>query len=132
MDFLSTVQRDLQTITTTDFATHITITPPGGTPVIVPGYAGKHSIDVDQIGFRTINSKKAHCSIMEQELLKAGYTTRVSTDANADLITFEKHTVSWKDVSGQTRTYIVQQGGSKPNETVGLIVFILGYFKPQP
>lgn len=126
MDFLQQVKKDIQQITTTDFATSIVFTSPLGESKTVKGYAGKHSLNVNEIGFVTVNSKECYCNVSEQTLLNAGYITR---DSNGNLISFAKHLVNWTDVSGQNKTYIIQNGQSKSDETVGLLVFTLAYFK---
>lgn len=126
MNLLTTVNRDIQQILSTDFAQNIIFTPPLGVPVTVTGYAGKHSINVNELGFITVNSKEARITITEAFLVAKGYITRGSDD---NLLSFAGHLVTWTDVSEKTMTYIVQKGKSAPDETVGTISFVLGYYK---
>lgn len=121
------VARDIKQILTTDFAQDIIFTPPGGSPITISGYASKHSIDVNEIGFVSVNMKKGHVTVTEQTLLAAGYTTR---DGNDSLITFEGHLVTYTDASGRPKTYLIQKGGGKFDEATGMIILILGNYKP--
>ena len=129
-NFLQQVKRDVHQITTTDFGQDITITPLLGGPVVLSGYVSKHSITVDENGFIKVNTTSAHITVTETSLLNAGISTR---DTNGGLITFAGYLVGWTDVSGRSVTYVVQKGGSKPNETTGQISFILGnWLSPNP
>lgn len=128
MDMMAIVKRDIAMITSIDFATSILLTPPSpATAKTVKGYAGKHFLGVTEQGFVTVNTQKAYVAIAESNMKDAGLTTR---DNNDDLISFVGWLVNWTDVSGQNKTYKVQQGGSTPDETTGLIKLQLGYYKP--
>jgi hypothetical protein len=127
MNFLGQVAKDIHQITTGDFGQHITVTAPAGQPKTVTGFAARHSTLVDENGFLKVNATTAHISVTEKSLKDAGIATR---DGAGKLITFEGMLVNWTDVSGMNKTYVVQKGGSKPNETVGLISFILGNYTP--
>lgn len=126
MNVLARVQNDIHRIIT-GFKGVITITPLTGGAKVVNGITSKHSITVDENGFVKVNTTNAHITVTETSLLAAGLTTR---DINGALITFAGWLVAWTDVSGRNVTYIVQKGGSKPNEGTGQISMILGNYQP--
>ena len=119
------ISKNLAQVTQIDIAQDIIFTPPIGRPVTVKGWGSKHFLAVNEIGFISVTTKKATVTIMESVLLAAGYTTR---DLNGNLLTFAKHLITYTDVSGQTMTYIVQDGESRRNEDLGMLSFTLGYF----
>lgn len=128
MNFLNQVSKDIQQILSNDFAQNIIMQTPDLTidPKTVLGTAGKHSLQVGELGFITINSTKAHCCIPEKNMINAGIVTR---EINGNMITFAGFLITWTDVSGQTKTYIVQKGNSRPDESVGTVVFTLTDYK---
>lgn len=87
--------------------------------VSLNGWATKHHISFDTDG-NQVNSKNVHCTIDENELISLGYPTRNARNE----IDFLKHFVSFKDSSDILRNYIVKE--QFPDETLGLIVLILG------
>ena len=123
---LARVAKDIQRILTTDFAQDVIFTPPLGAPITVSGYVGKHAVTLNELGFAQVNSNQAQCTVTEKSLEAKGYITR---DSNGDLLNFNNHLITWTDVSNQTKTYMVQKGKSGPDESVGSIVFTLGYYK---
>jgi len=134
LDMLARVAADIATITGKDFARPITIIPPGDDiePYIVMGYVGKHLAILTERGggfsqgFTTVNLNKSYVGFAESALIAAGLTTR---DADNNLLNFEKYLISWEDVGGQTKQYIIQQGGSQPDQTAGYLKFTLGAYK---
>lgn len=125
MDFLTQVNRDVQQILSSDFATNITFTPPLGAPVTITGYTSKHYLEVDNKGFISVSGKKAYVDVSIKALEHAGYITR---NSNGNLLSFEKHLVTFTDGTGHTRTYIIQTGDSAADENVGIIKFTLGFY----
>lgn len=125
-NFQTQIGKDIQRILTTDIAQDIILTPLSGSPVTVSGYASKHSIDVNDIGFVSVNLKKAYIDVTEKSLKDKGIITR---DSSNNLLDFDGYLVTYTDMSNQTKTYIVQKGQSKPDESTGHIIMILGYYK---
>jgi len=127
MDLLKLVAKDNAYITSIDFATNILFVSPASPPVshTVPGYAGKHAIMVDKIGFISVNTKKASITVSEINMLAAGMVTR---NEAGDLMAFENYLVSWTDQSGQNKVYKIQANGGQPDENNGIITFIIGYY----
>ena len=122
MDF---VARDAQQILAADFSGNITFTPPLGAPVTVKGYRSKHYMEVDQNGFISVSGKKAHVTVSIAALVNAGYITR---NSGGDLLSFDRHLVTFADGTGQVKTYIIQAGESAADEDTGTIRFVLGYY----
>ncbi len=123
-NFKQQVAADVRRILSIDFAQDITFQPPLGAPVTISGYAGNHAYDVDLKGYVIGSSKKAHVTITEAALLAEGYITRNSA---GDILTFAGHLVTFTDQSGLTKTYIIQKGESRANESIGTLTFTLGY-----
>src|ERR1017187_6306615 len=113
MDFLTQVNKDVKQILTTDFGANITFTPPLGAPVTIIGYRSKHYLEVDNNGFISVSGKKAHVTISIKSLENAGYITR---NSNGNLLSFEKHLVTFADGTGHVKTYIIQAGESAADE----------------
>lgn len=127
MNFKVRISQDLARVLSSDIAQSITFTPPIGAPVTITGYASKHSLLVNELGFIQVNSKKASISVMESALIAVGYPTR-NTDGS--LMTFARHLITFTDVSGLTVTYIVQEGDRRSNESLGILMFTLGVYQP--
>lgn len=121
------IKKDLTQIYKTDNGQDITFAPPIGAPVTVSGYASKHSVIVNEIGFINVNTNKVSVTVMEQVLLDAGYTTR---NPDGSLMTFSRHLITFTDVSGLTVTYIVQDGDRRSNQSLGVLMFTLGVYQP--
>ena len=100
------------------FGTTISFEAPTTETADIVGLATKHHISIDTEG-NPINTKNAHVSVSEQLLVDAGYPVRVFGE-----VSMEQHKVSWVDSTGVSKDYVVEQ--HFPDETVGLIVFILG------
>ena len=102
------------------FEEDITIkTPDGGTTINTKGWATKHHINFDSDG-NPINSKNVHICIDEAKLVTAGLTVR---NAKGE-VSLLNYLVSYPDSTGTLRDYIIWE--TWPNETLGLIVCILG------
>ena len=110
-------------ITEGGFESDINITTPDGAISLdITGWATKHHINFDTDGAQ-INAKNAHICISEQVLADAGYPVRVNEE-----IFLKNHRIIVKDSSGVSKNYIIKE--NLPNETLGLIVCILGDFAP--
>lgn len=98
------------------------VTPTMDKKLSLTGLATKHWINFDSDG-NPINSKNVHICIDESVLVANGYPVRNSKGE----INLLKHQVSFLDSSGLKRTYVVRE--NFPDETLGLIVCILGDLK---
>lgn len=100
------------------FEVDITLTPPSSSPVEVKGLGTKHhnSIGTDGLPF---NSKNAHISLIESDLVEKGITVR---DANGE-VNLRNFLADFIDSSGVLKNYIIKE--TFPDETVGVIVCIL-------
>lgn len=110
-------------VTKGGFEENITIsTPPNATvpnSIQTTGLASKHWINYDENG-APINSKNAHICISETDLTEKGFYVRNKNEE----VNMLRYIVSVKDSSGGTKEYeVIEQ---HPNETMGLIVLILG------
>jgi hypothetical protein len=103
--------------------TIVLTTPAGDASIETTGFATKHHINFDTDG-TTMNAKNAHICVDENFLADNGYPVRVNEEVN-----LLNHRVSFPDSSGVQKEYIVKE--NFPDETLGLIVCILGDFQGQ-
>ena len=103
------------------FGVTMTITAPDSSSVQFVGTYSQHHMSFDTEGLMT-SSKNAHCSVSESILTGLGYTVRNANNEVALL----GHRINLTDSSGTARTYVVRE--QYPDETVGLIVLILGSY----
>lgn len=104
------------------FESDIKITSPDGNDVLdLQGWASKHHLNFDTDG-TVINAKNAHICLSEQTLVDNAYPVRIN-----DEIVLRNHRIEVKDSSGIVKKYIVKE--NFPDETLGLIVCILGDFE---
>jgi hypothetical protein len=96
-------------------------TPSGDVTIQTTGLAAKHHINFDTDG-TSVNAKNAHICIDEEALQLAAYPVRVDEEIN-----LLNHRVTFKDSSGINKKYIVKE--NFPDETLGLIVCVLGDFE---
>ena len=109
-------------VTEGGFQEDITLkTPDGASTIQLPGFATKHHINFDTDG-TSVNAKNAHICIDENYLSDSNYPVRVNEEVN-----LLNHRVSFKDSSGVVKNYIVKE--NFPDETLGLIVCVLGDFE---
>ena len=101
------------------FETEIQFSPPGGSFVSVNGLAIKHHLTIDTDGSNT-NTMNAHCTVSESLLTDAGYTVRNAQNE----VDMKDHLVKYIDSTGIEGEYVIKQ--CFPDETVGVITFILG------
>lgn len=110
-------------ITKGGFQEDITLETPSGDKVVnITGFATKHHISFDTDG-SPINAKNVHISISESDLTTLSYPIRNSREE----VFLKGHKVFFKDSSGVVKKYIVNE--CFPDETLGLIVLILGDFR---
>jgi hypothetical protein len=125
MGLLDQAQFDIKRITTdlNGFARTMTFLAPDNLQkATINGIHSKVHVSVDTEG-NEVNAKKAHISFNESLLTDQGYTTR---DSNGKC-TLKDHKVSVIDSTGIEYQYIIRQ--VYPDETVGLIVCLLGDFE---
>lgn len=95
---------------------------PGNETADIVGLATKHHLGIDSDGV-PINTKNTHVSVSEQLLIDAGYPVRDAEDEVAML----RHRVKFEDSTGTEKEYAIQE--MFPDETVGILTFILGDFE---
>lgn len=118
MGLLDDIRKDIKNITSdeNEFGVAITLISPTVTMEVV-GLHTKHYLGVDTDG-NIVNSKNAHIAISESNL--SGYPVR---NAKGE-VAMRGHLARCKDSTGTEKTYKIEQ--TLPDETVGLIVIILG------
>lgn len=123
MGLLDDIREDIRDITTSEESggVELTLEAPTGEIAVIFGYHTKHHLGVDPQTGKQVNTKNAHCSFSESVLTELAYPVRVNNEVN-----LKGHKVSAKDSTGNVYSYIVHEWF--PDETVGLIVCILGDF----
>lgn len=110
-------------LTKSGWSEDITMTSANGLKTItIQGWATKHWINFDTDG-NAANTKNAHITVSEDELLKLGYPVR-NSDNEIDL---KNHKIIVKDSSGLHKKYVIIEHHT--NETLGLISCILGDYE---
>ena len=121
MSLIAQAKADIEQITynQNEFGVLITFTAPDDSTATVAGLHTKHHLGLDTDG-NPVNSKNAHISFSEKNLTDEGYVVR---DANSE-VSLIGHRVSVNDSTGSPKEYIIRE--TLPDETIGLIVCILG------
>lgn len=124
MGLLARAKADYERITSdlNGFAAEITLTAPDNTTVTVNGLHTKHHLSIDTDG-NQVNTKNPHISISEKFLTDLEYPVRNSSGE----VMMYGHKVLVADSTGNLCSYVIRE--TFPNETVGLIVCILGDFE---
>jgi hypothetical protein len=125
MNLLEMAKADIEDITSDaeGFSSELTITTPdGNTSATIRGLHAKTHMGFDTDGAR-VNSKNARASFSEKFLLDVNYPVRNA----AGEVSIKDHRLRAKDSTGFDKEYIIREG--YPDETVGLIVCILGDFE---
>lgn len=125
MGLLDIIKEDIEAITSDGdgFARSITMTAPTLETVTFNGLHSKHHLGFDSESGRDVNTKNAHIAVSEKFLTDANYPVRNA----AGEVDLKNHKVRVEDSTGVEWTYKVEQWF--PDETIGLIVCILGNFK---
>ena len=121
-------KEDWQRITTdlSGWGTDIKLsTPDGLTTVDIVGLATKHHIGIDTEG-NLMNVKNAHISFSEKLVIDAGFSIRNANDE----VYLEDFRATYKDSRGVDKTYVIREW--MPDETLGVILCLLGDYKPAP
>lgn len=91
----------------------------------VYGLHTKHHYGFNLDTQKPFNAKNAHCSTSEGPLTLLGYPVR-----NSDReVQMKGDKVDATDIAGNTWTYVIDE--CVPDETVGLLLFILGDWEPN-
>lgn len=124
MGLIEQAQQDIRSITTDldGFAVELTLKAPDTTELLLQGLHTKHHLGYDTEG-NMINTKNAHVSFSEDVLLDDAYPFR---DASGE-VNLEGHRVVVKDSTRQDVEYVIREW--YPDETIGLIVCILGDYE---
>lgn len=123
MGLLEQATADIERITSNsnEWAAELSFTATNGQTAVINGLHTKHHLAVDTDG-NTVNSKNAHASFSEKFLIDVGYPVRNSGGE----VSMKNHRVNVKDSTGIVKNYVVIE--AYPDETIGLIVLILGDF----
>lgn len=101
----------------------IEMTTPDNTQTInISGWAVKHHVSFDSDG-NQVNTKTVRATVDESVLSSLGYPVRTLKGE----IRLINHVVSFKDSSGELKSYIVRE--NFPDENLGIIVMLLGDYK---
>ena len=123
MGLIDEIKQDVLDITSNsnEFGVSITFTNPDDTQtLVVTGTASNHFMQFDFESGKNINSQNTHVTVSEQLFINANYKLRNASGK----LSVKKHKVSWIDSTGVSGTYEVIE--AMPDQTIGLIVFILG------
>jgi len=96
-------------------------TPAQDLSIEITGFATKHWNSFDSDG-TPINAKNVHVCVSESDLVSKGFPVRNSKGE----VSMLKCKISFSDSSGVEKNYVVRE--TMPDETLGLIVLILGDF----
>lgn len=121
MSLVEQARRDVLQITTNkaEWGVDIMFTNPDGTQETIAGTATKHHLSIDNEG-APVNAKNASCTFCESAL-----TLPIRNTAGE--VSLKGWKATWKDSTGSNITYMVREWF--PDETLGLIVCILGDYK---
>lgn len=124
MGLTDTINEDIQQITSDldGFGVSIKLTAPNDTIIDIVGLTSKHHLGYDTDG-NQVNTKNAHISFSEKFLIDASYPLR-NASGEVDL---KGHLADVKDSTGVVKKYIIREWF--PDETIGLIVCILGDYE---
>lgn len=138
MGLIDQAKKDIEQITSnlSEFAVPIVFTSPGNNTfdpsfdmtfanvsVTINGLFDKHHLGFDSESGRDVNVKHASIVVSEKFLKDAAYPVRNLKG----IVNLKGHKVAVKDSTGTINTYIINEWF--PDETVGVIVCILGDFK---
>tara|TARA_R110001599_G_scaffold228775_3_gene428017 strand:- start:115 stop:528 length:414 start_codon:yes stop_codon:yes gene_type:complete len=128
MGLLEQAKKDIEQITTNldGFGLRFEISIKADSEIFVEaiGTTARHFMSFDTDGIR-VSSKNVHVSVSEKTLLTAGVVVR-NSGHEVDLL---HRVIRITHSSGNLRYYVVNE--QYPDETVGLIVLILGTYIPQ-
>lgn len=123
MGLLDQIRKDVAKITTnksSGFAVDLTFDNKNYNIVTVQGLFTKHSTQIDPQTGLSVTSKNCSIAVSESVLVAAGYPVR---DTQKKLLNMRGHFVKFTDSTGEEGNYKIME--QRPDETVGLITFIL-------
>lgn len=128
MGLIERAKKDVQKITSSldGWATLLTITNLENRSIIIPGLHTKHHITIDPSTGRQIGTKNAHCSFSEQLVMDGDLLGPFVIRDARNNVAMRGFRVSAADSTGAVCEYVVNE--YYPDETVGLIVCILGEY----
>lgn len=115
---LSNARADIDRITQAGFGVDLVFTAPDFTVANVRGLASRHHLSIDPETGQPVNSNNIHVSVSERLLAAASYPY---LDSEGEI-----YMVNHK-VAFEGKTYLINE--NFPDETLGLIVCILGEFE---
>jgi len=123
MGLIQQAQEDIAEITSNpdEWGVEITLTAPDLTTATLNGTHSKHHLAIGEKGER-VNSRSAYISFSESNLLAANQEYPIRNESK--IVNLKDHQVKVKDSTGIEFTYAIREW--YPDETVGLIVCILG------
>jgi hypothetical protein len=124
MGLLDIARKDIALITSdlSGFGESVALENPQTQEIEITGLHSKHHLGIDTDGAR-VNSKNAHISFSEQNVIDAGLTIR----NNSGEVNLKGWKVRCKDSTGYVKLYVIREWF--PSETTGLIVCILDDFE---
>lgn len=122
MGYVDQIKKDIEQLTgdLDGFGVQLNLTAPDSKTASVVGLHAKHHTDFDDDG-RAVNTTIASVAVSEQFLIDAGYPVRTKGEVN-----LKNHRISAPDSTGATIDYTIRQWF--PDETIGLIILILGTY----
>lgn len=125
MGLIDQAKKDIEQITSNldGFGVEMTLTAPTSQSITIKGLHKKHHLGIDPEKGVAVNTKTASVSFSEKFLTDQGYPVRNSKG----VVDLKKHLVDVKDSTGNSEKYIIEQWF--PDETIGLIVCILGTYE---
>lgn len=123
MGLLDQIRKDAERFASdaNDFAIAMTFTDKAYNNATITGLYTRHHTKIEADG-STTNSKTCSICVSETKLIDAGYEVR-NDDGD---VAMDGHLVTFKDFTGVDTQYKITE--QLPDETVGLIVFILSEY----
>lgn len=125
MGLIDQIKKDIEQITSNGdgFAVEMTFTAPTAEVVTIKGLHKKHHLGVNPETGVAVNSKSASVTFSEKFFTDQNYPVRNSRK----VVDLKGHLVDVKDSTGELQRYIIKEWF--PDETIGLIVCVLGDYE---
>lgn len=123
MGLIDQINKDIQQITgnSGEFGVEVTITSPSNISVTLIALHAKHHTDFNTDGLAH-NTTIASVAVSEEFLIESGYPVRGADNE----VYLKNHRVDVADSTGRVDNYVIREWF--PDETIGLIVLILGKY----
>lgn len=124
MSLYDQAKADIAQITsnTNEWAAEIILEDSEGNICVIQGIRSKHHLGIDTDGNR-VNTRNAHISFSENQTIAHGWNIR----NDKKQVKIKGYKVSVADSTGELGSYVINE--AYPNETLGLIVCILGQYE---